>query len=354
MKEKELTMRGKKALVFLLLAVAASLCYFHLRPSSLETREIRTSGHIEVTEVDMSFRLPGHVARLYVDEGAWVRQGDRVAELEQETLTAGKRAAGALVQELEASCASLSAAIRLKEEVLAAEIRRALAGKSAALARYESLKAGAREQEIAEAAASRDRARVEWENRRRDFARMKGLFEARIISASRYDSAEASAEAARAAYEAAEERYKLVKEGPRQELVREGQAALMGSDAALTAAEAGAREVEKMKLDLKALEARTEQAAARLAIAEDDLQKSRLYAPFDGFVTVKNVEEREYVQPGTPVLTIAQLDRVWVKTYVPQTRLGRIHLGREARVFSDTFLLKRSSRPRTSRPGRKG
>jgi len=331
-------MKGKKALPLLFLLIAAAILYYlYFRPSGSESSEIRTSGHIEVTEVDMSFRLPGHVARLYVDEGAWVRQGDELAQLEQEILKAKQDQAEALVRELEARQASLLLAIQLKEELLEAEIRRARAGKSAASARYESLKAGSREQEIAETAAARDRAKVEWENRRRDYVRMKELLEARIISASQYDAAEAGAEAARAAYDAAEERYKLVKAGPREERIREGKADLIGSDAVLAAAEAAAREVEKMKVDLKALKAQAEQAEAQLAIAQDDLQKSRIYAPFDGFVTVKNVEEKEYVQPGTPVLTLAQLDEVRVKTYVPQTQLGKVYLGRQARVISDTF-----------------
>jgi HlyD family secretion protein len=330
-------MKGKKALPLLLLLIAAALSYVYLRPPGVESLEIRTSGHVEVTEVDMSFRLPGHVARLYVDEGAWVLQGDELAELEQEILIAKKDFSKALVRELEARQASLALAISLKEEVLKAEIMRARAGKSAASARYDGLKAGSREQEIAEAAADRDRAKVEWENRRRDYERMKDLFDARIISASQYDSAEASDRGAKAVYEAAEERYKLVRAGPREELIREGKANLIGSDAVLTAAEAAAREVEKMKLDLEALRAQAEQAGAQLAITQEDLQKSRLYAPFDGFVTVKNVEEKEYVQPGTPVLTVAQLDEVWVKTYVPQTQLGKIYLGQSAQVISDTY-----------------
>lgn len=330
-------MKGKKVLPLFLLLVAAAFYYFHLRPSSPPSLEVKASGHIEVTEVDMSFRLPGHVARLHVDEGAWVKKGDELAELEQETLKAKHDLSSALVRELKNRQASMALAIQLKEEVLEAEIRRAQAGKSAASARYQSLRAGSREQEIAEAAAARDRAKAEWENRRRDYERMKELFDARIISASQYDAARTSADAANAGYEAAEERYKLVKAGPREELVREGKANLLGSDAALAAAEAASREAEKMRLDLKALQAQTEQANAKLAMAEDDLKRSRLYAPFDGFVTVKNVEEKEYVQPGTPVLTLARLDEVWVKTYVPETRLGKVYLGQQAQVFSDTF-----------------
>ncbi|MBN2032236.1 MAG: efflux RND transporter periplasmic adaptor subunit, partial [Deltaproteobacteria bacterium] len=328
---------GKNVALLLLLLLAAGLCFVYFRPSGVEPSGIETSGHIEATEVDMSFRLPGHVTRLYVDEGAWIKKGDKLAELEQETLKAKLDLSQALVQELEARQDSLTLAIRIKEELVQAEIKRAWAGKSAASARYESLKTGSREQEIAEAAAARDRAKAEWENRRRDYERMKELFDARIISASQYDAAGTSADAARAAYAAADERYKLVKAGPRDEKIREGKADLIGSDAVLTAAETAVREVERMKLDLKALKAQTEQARAQLAMAEDDLAKSRLYAPFDGFITVKNVEEKEYVQPGTPVLTLAQLNEVWVKTYVPQTRLGKIYLGQNARVVSDTF-----------------
>jgi HlyD family secretion protein len=52
---------------------------------------------------------------------------------------------------------------------------------------------------------------------------------------------------------------------------------------------------------------------------------------------VKDVEEKEFVQPGTPVLTVADLGEVWVKTYVPETELGRVRLGQHAEVLSDTF-----------------
>ncbi len=333
----------KKAVpvVVLFLAAAAAVYYFLILPSDRSKTEIKTSGHVEATEVDMSFRLPGHVGRLYVDEGARVKKGEIVAELEQDTLSARHAQASALVRELETRQASLAIAIDLKERLLEADIRRAQAGKSAANARYQSLKSGSREQEIAEAKAAMDRARYEWENRSRDAERLKEPYQSRIISPSQYDTAVTAADAAKAAYLASTERYKLVKAGPREELVMEGKAQLDGTDAVLEAAEAGRREIEKLKLDLKALEAQTDQARAQLSIASDDLDKSRLRAPFEAFVTVKDVEEHEYVQPGTPVVTLARLDEVWVKTYVPETQLGLVKLGQEAEVISDTFQAKR-------------
>jgi HlyD family secretion protein len=318
--------------------VAAGLIYyFKFYLPGLSNGEIKASGHIEVTEVDMSFRIPGHVAKLYVDEGMKPKKGEVLAELDQEILKARRDQAEAQVKELEAREASLALTIKIQEEVLDAEINRAKAGVKAADARYQSLKTGSREQEIAEAAAARDQAKFESENRERDYRRMKELFSNRIISASQYDSARTSAEAARAAYDAARVRYKLVKAGPRDELVREGKANLAGSSASLIAAEAGRKEVEKLKLDLQALQAQRDQAKALLSIAEEDLKKSRLYSPFDGFVTVKDVEEGEYVQAGTPVITVADLDEVWVKTYVPETQLGKVYLGQKAEVISDSF-----------------
>jgi HlyD family secretion protein len=324
--------------VALILIAGGVFYYYHTyyQPHA-SNAGIMTSGHIEVTEVDLSFRLPGHVSRLLVEEGSRVKKGDLVAELRQEVLKAKRAQAAAQVEELEARKDSQELAIRIREEVLQAEVKKAKAGLSAADARYKSLRTGSRVEEIAEAAASRDRAKAEWKNRQRDFERMKDLYEQKIISFSQYDAARTAAEAARGAYEASEEHYKLVKAGPREEAVQEGRANLVGSGAALTVAEAARREVEKLKLDLKALNAQAEQAKALLVVAEDDLSSSRLYAPFEGFVTIKDVEEGEFVQAGTPVLTLARLDLVWVKTYVPETQLGRVRLGQKAEVLSDTF-----------------
>ena len=330
---------NRRRIAIMIAAIVATglIYYFKFYLPGLFDSEIKASGHIEVTEVDMSFRIPGHVAKIFVDEGMQPRKGEALAELDQEVLKSRRDQADAQARELEAREASLALTITMKEEVLDAEINRAKAGVKAADARYQSLKTGSREQEIAEAAAARDRAKFEWENRVRDYQRMKELFASRIVSESQYDAARTSADAAHAAYEAALERYKLVKAGPRDELVLEGKANLAGSSAGLVAAEAGRKEVEKLKLDLKALQAQRDQAKALLAIAEEDLKKSSLYAPFDGFVTVKDIEEGEYVQAGTPVLTVAQLDEVWVKTYVPETQLGKVYLGQKGEVISDTF-----------------
>jgi len=332
-------MKRKRVIVvgFLILVAAGLIYYFGWFRQEETAAGIAASGHIEVTEVDLSFRISGHVANLPVEEGRQVKKGDLLAELKREVLEARRSQAAAQVEELEARCASLALSIDIREEVLAAEIKQAEAGVSAAKARFVSLKKGSREEEIREAAAARDRAKTEWENREREHQRMKSLYERQIISTSQFDDARTAAEAAQAAYLAAEERFQLVKAGPRRETVWEGRANLSGSDAVLEAARAGRREVAKLKLDLKALQGQLAQAQALLTLAEEDLADARLYAPFNGFITVKSVEQGEFVQAGSVVLTLAQLEEVWVRTYVPETQLGLVRLGQKAEVTTDSF-----------------
>ena len=324
--------------IVLVLAAAAAGAYYHWHYDARDQGAlIRTSGHVEVTEVDLSFRIPGHVKRLSIEEGDQVEAGQLVAELDGTVLEARRRQAEAQLAELMAGARSLELAIKIKEDQVEAQVRQAQALADAAGARLDSLQRGSRQEEIKAAAAVKEKAQAELDNRRKNYRRMKELYERHTVSKSQFDDARAAFEAAQSGFDAAQEQYKLVKTGPRKELIEEGQANLSGSQAALKAAEIGRREVAKLQLDLEALRARVDQARAALAIAEDDLAKARLTAPFAGFVTVKDVEENEYVQAGAPVLTLARLDEVWVKTYIPASQLGRVVLGREAGVFSDTY-----------------
>jgi HlyD family secretion protein len=74
-----------------------------------------------------------------------------------------------------------------------------------------------------------------------------------------------------------------------------------------------------------------------VALAETQLDNTRLASPLTGVVLSHNIEPGEYVSPGTPVVTVAELARVWVRAYVNQTDLGRIRLGQKVAVRTDTF-----------------
>lgn len=87
-----------------------------------------------------------------------------------------------------------------------------------------------------------------------------------------------------------------------------------------------------------------DQARARLSGAEKALDIARLHlshtiihAPFAGVVLTTSAEVGEFLNPSTPVLTLGDLDRPWLRAYINETDLGRVKLNQQVRVSTDSF-----------------
>jgi HlyD family secretion protein len=52
---------------------------------------------------------------------------------------------------------------------------------------------------------------------------------------------------------------------------------------------------------------------------------------------VRQAELGEVVSAGTPIVTLADLDHLWVRVYVPETDLGKVHWGQVVDVRTDTY-----------------
>ncbi|WP_198962771.1 efflux RND transporter periplasmic adaptor subunit [Mangrovitalea sediminis] len=76
---------------------------------------------------------------------------------------------------------------------------------------------------------------------------------------------------------------------------------------------------------------------AAVALAQRQLDDTRLYAPADGIVENRILEPGDMASPSTPVYTIALLSPTWVRAYVPETAMGRIRTGMRAAVSTDSF-----------------
>ena len=77
--------------------------------------------------------------------------------------------------------------------------------------------------------------------------------------------------------------------------------------------------------------AQGEAGGRRAPLAETQLGYAKIYSPLDGVVLSKNIERGEYVAPGTPVVTVADMVNVWLRAYVDETDLDRVKLGQAAR-----------------------
>jgi len=74
-----------------------------------------------------------------------------------------------------------------------------------------------------------------------------------------------------------------------------------------------------------------------LALSRIQQGYATLVAPFDGVVVSRQAERGEVVAPGTPVLTLADLDHVWLRAYLNERDLGRVRLGQEVSVHTDAY-----------------
>lgn len=98
-------------------------------------------------------------------------------------------------------------------------------------------------------------------------------------------------------------------------------------------------DVAEAKSRVAAAHVKSSQAA--LAEVDQALQDAELYAPVAGIIRERIVEPGDFVSPQTPVLTLALTDPVWVRAYLPETRLGEVKPGMTADIVSDSFPDKR-------------
>jgi HlyD family secretion protein len=93
---------------------------------------------------------------------------------------------------------------------------------------------------------------------------------------------------------------------------------------------AAARQVELAKASI-------ESAAATLKMSQIVLGYTVLTAPFSGVIEVRQAELGEIMVPGTPVVTLADLDHVWLRAYINETDIGKVRYGEEVAVTTDTY-----------------
>jgi len=307
-------------------AVAAAL---HFRGDRRE-RGLRISGNIEVTQVEVAFRIPGRVMERSVDEGMAVSEGQSVARLDASDLEHDVALRQAEVAAAEAALRELTAGTRPQE------IARGRADVARSRARLEELEAGSRPQEIESAKAALASARAEADRLAKDYARYRELYGRQVVARQTLDAARAANDVAQAKVREADEALRLVEEGPRKEEVAQARAALSAARETLSLLEEGPR-----RETIAQAGARVEQANAALALARTRLSFAVLHAPLQGVVLSKNVEPGDYVAAGTPVVTVGDLRNVWLRGYIEETDLGRVKVGQRATVTTDTFPGKR-------------
>jgi len=267
-----------KRTVLIILGALAVMAggYLYVRTAANQAADttLRISGNIEAHESVVSFKVQGRIVELPVQEGQYVKQGDLLARLDNDDY-------GQQVSVDEATVGTREAELELAV-------------------------AGSRVQEIQAAKQTLIDAQADLELKRAEFRRRQALLAEQGVSREDLDNAASNLKRAQATYERIKQTYDQIVEGTRKE------------------------EIAVRR--------------ANLAFAREALQMSRvklaytvLSAPVSGVVLVRQTELGEVVSPGTPVVTIADVDHLWVRGYLNETDLGRVRWGQSATVHTDTY-----------------
>jgi HlyD family secretion protein len=329
---------SKRTIIIVGLAVAgiaAAFAYRRLRAPV--DNNIRISGNIELTQVNVAFKISGKLIERTVDEGDAVKKGMVIARLDREQLSRQREREVASLAQSQSQLAQASTTVEWTRQSQSSDLEQRLADLRQAQARLRELEAGSRPQEIQEARAAVESAQTEYERAKKDWDRAQTLHKNDDISTQQYDQFRARVESAAAALRQAQQRLALVQEGPRKEEIEAARAQVSRAAAAVKWAEAQRLDVTRKQQDVTSRGADIERARAQVAMIDSQLSDTVATSPIDGVALVKAANVGEILAPGTTVVTIGDIDHPWLRGYINERDLGRVKLGTKAKVTTDSF-----------------
>ena len=295
------------------------------------------SGNIELKQVDISFKLPGRLVELAVDEGASVKKNQLIARIDKETTARARERDADQIPLAETQLRNMLQAIEWQKSTLASETELRHAEVAQAQANLDRLVAGARPQELQAARAALDDARAQATAAQQDWQRAQLLIQNEDISRAQHDQFRARFDSAGANAKRLEENLALLTEGTRKEDIAAAQAQVARAKAALKVTEATHFDIERKLTDVQARRIEIDRARKAVAVVDSQLEDAAAYSSIDGVVLVKSADPGEVIAAGTSVVTIGDIDHPWLRGYIAQNELGRVKIGQRVKVTSDSY-----------------
>ncbi|MBI3210285.1 MAG: efflux RND transporter periplasmic adaptor subunit [Candidatus Solibacter usitatus] len=298
---------------------------------------IRLSGNIELTQVDLSFKVPGRLIALEIREGSRVTKGMAIARIDLASVEKQKTREQAGLQSAQAQLAQAETALQLQRETIEGDLQLRRAELRAAEANLADLQAGARPQELQTARAQVDDMRTWLDQAKRDWDRAQTLFKDEDISRAQHEQFRSKFESQSQTLRQAEQRMALLEEGPRKLTIESSRAQVDRAKAAIRLAEANRIDLKRREQEIDVRRAEIRRAAANIAVIDTQLDDSLITSPIDGVVLVKSAEPGETIAAGATVASIGDLARPWLRAYISEKDLGRVKLGTKVKLTTDSY-----------------
>lgn len=284
----------KVARFFIFLAVIFVLALLVYVFTTASTSEIQFTGIVMGNDYIASPLVQGRLERLLVHEGSAVKKGELIAEIDPRALQAARDSAAANIRTFRARVRQSDETRTMDDQQTSAAVQQATAA-------------------VTTARAQLQQARTTLALNRITYQRDEGLFKGGVLTAQERDTARQDYLGSQANVRALESQVRVAL-------------------AQLAVAKANRRQVEVQQADIAATRAQLTQAVAQEDQAQTQLGYTRVYSPSDGVVSVRVARQGETVQAGGPIVTVLDIDHLWVQADVEESYIDRIAFGQKLKV----------------------
>lgn len=273
--------------------------FINSRPESIPDNQIKVNGRIEGEHHLASTKLAGKVLQVRVAEGDQVKKGQVLAVLDDAQIRAQVTQAAAAYGASLANYKASQTGLLVFEKQTPLQIESSQAQLTHAQAALVAAK------------SSEEQAKV-------DLNRLQNLYKKKAVSQHDVESAALNLKTRHAQTVTA-------------------QTAVEQARKALALAKLGWDELNARREQTEAVKAQTLQAQAALMEVMSLMDDMTIRSPIDGVVTTKLVNTGEVINSGTGLFDIVNLDQVFLKGYIAENQIGKIHLGLKADLYLDSL-----------------
>jgi len=313
-------------IVLLLAAGAITVWRVALAKQSGSVNTIVLSGRIEGDDSAVASKATGRLLEAKVREGDQVTAGDVIAVLDDQQLRDREAQAQATVAQAEARLEWARKQISVLEDQLRQNTVETGQSKVDANGRVSQAQAqlAAAEAELAQQEAAYKLALFDKDAYTR-------LAQTGAVSERQGKQAVTTAETQEALVAAAKRRVEAARGA-----LATAEATLSNPDIRSLQAATLRRQIAQQEADIASAAADEQHARAALLEAKANRKDLTVTAPFDGTVVTRTAEPGEVLTAGTPIVTLLDLHKVYLRGYIPEGQIGRVKVGQAARVYLDS------------------
>jgi HlyD family secretion protein len=317
---------GILAIVLIVAAAVFLAWWFLIRQPPVPHNIITLSGRIEGDDSVVAAKTSGRIREIRVREGDRVKAGDVIAILDDEQAAAREDQAKSAAQAAESRVSQAQQQIAVLGEQLKQTHITVDQAKLDAQGKVRQAEA-----QVATAEANLSQAQAVYDQARYDLERFSRLAKTGDVSDRQREQARTTAEAQSA----------LVESNRKQVAAARGaltaaRANLENPSIRTSQASAVQKQITQAQSEVRATQAEADRARAQVKEAQANRGDLNVVAPFEGTIATRTAEPGEVVSPGTPIVTMLDLTKVYLRGFVPEGDIGRVKLDQPARIYLDS------------------